>query len=64
MAALSQVNRLNALVPAAAIEHAQGLWNTFDHADAIAFSRTTDLEIGKLNARHVLRQFGQVPTGY
>jgi hypothetical protein len=48
--------------PAAGIEHAQGLWNTFDHGDAIAFSRTTDLEIGKLNARHVLRQFGQGPT--
>ena len=49
---------------AAAIERAQGLWKTFGHAGAIAFSRTTDLEIGKFNARHVLRQFGQVPTGY
>ena len=50
--------------PAAAIERAQGLWKTFGHAGSIAFSRTTDLEIGKFNARHVLRQFGQVPTEY
>jgi hypothetical protein len=50
--------------PVAAIQRAQGLWKTFGHAGAIAFSRTTDFAIGKFDARHVLRQFGQVPTEY
>jgi hypothetical protein len=50
--------------PAAAIERANGLWKTFGHAGAIAFSRTTDFEIGKFDARHILRRFGQVPSGY
>jgi hypothetical protein len=50
--------------PAAAIERAQGLWKTFGHAGAIAFSRTTDFEIGKFDAKHVLRRFGQVPSEY
>ena len=50
--------------PAAAIQRAQGLWKTFGHAGAIALSRTSDFEIGKLDARQVLRRFGQVPTDY
>jgi hypothetical protein len=50
--------------PAAAIERAQGLWKTFGHAGAIAFSRTTDFEIGKFDAKHILRRFGQVPSEY
>ena len=50
--------------PAAAIERAQGLWKTFGHAGAIAFSRTTDFGIGKFDTRHILRRFGQVPGGY
>ena len=50
--------------PAAAIERAQGLWKTFGHAGAIAFSRTSDFEIGKFDAKQVLRRFGQVPTDY
>ncbi|MGA7804341.1 hypothetical protein [Bradyrhizobium sp.] len=50
--------------PADAIERAQGLWKTFGHAGAIAFSRTSDFEIGKFDARHVLRRFGQVPSEY
>jgi hypothetical protein len=50
--------------PAAAIEHAHGLWKIFGHAGAIAFSRTTDFGIGKYGAKHILRRFGQVPGGY
>ena len=50
--------------PAAAIQRAQGLWKTFGHAGAIAFSRTSDFEIGKFDAKQVLRRFGQVPTDY
>jgi hypothetical protein len=50
--------------PAAAIERAQGLWKTFGHAGAIAFSRTTDFEIGKFDAKHIHRRFGQVPSEY
>jgi hypothetical protein len=50
--------------PAAAIERAQGLWKTFGHAGAIAISRTSDFEMGKFEARHVLRRFGQVSDEY
>jgi hypothetical protein len=50
--------------PAAAIERAQGLWKTFGHAGAIAFSCTTDFEIGKFDAKHILRRFGHVPNEY
>ncbi len=50
--------------PAAAIQRAQGLWKIFGHAGAIAFSRTSDFEIGKFDAKQVLRRFGQVPTDY
>jgi hypothetical protein len=50
--------------PADAIARAQGLWKTFGHAGAIAFSRTSDFEIGKFDTRHVLRRFGQVPSEY
>jgi hypothetical protein len=50
--------------PAAAIERAQGLWRVFGHAGSIAFSRTTDFEIGKFNDKHILRRFGQVADEY
>ena len=50
--------------PAAAIQRAQGLWKTFGHAGAIAFSRTSDFEDGKFDTKQVLRRFGQVPTEY
>jgi hypothetical protein len=50
--------------PAAAIQRAQGLWKTFGHAGAIALTRTSDFEIGKFDARQVLRRFGQVPADY
>lgn len=50
--------------PASAIERAQGLWKTFGHAGAIAFSRTSDFAIGKFDSRHVLRRFGQVPSEF
>jgi len=50
--------------PAAAIQRAQGLWKTFGHAGAVAISRTSDFEIGKFEAKQVLRRFGQVPTDY
>lgn len=50
--------------PVDAIQRAQALWKTFGHAGAIAFSRTSDLEIGKFGDRHILRRFGQVPSEY
>src|ERR1035441_8084858 len=50
--------------PAAAIQRAQGLWKLFGHAGSVAFSRTTDFEIGKFNDKHVLCRFGQVTDDY
>jgi hypothetical protein len=50
--------------PAAAIQRAQGLWKIFGHAGSVAFSRTTDFEIGKFNDRHVLCRFGHVTDEY
>jgi hypothetical protein len=50
--------------PAAAIQRAQGLWKVFGRAGCVAFSRTTDFEIGKFNDKHVLRRFGQVTDEY
>jgi hypothetical protein len=50
--------------PAAAIERAQGLWKTFGHAGAIAFSRTSDFAIGTFGDKQILRRFGQVPSEY
>ena len=50
--------------PAAAIQRAQGLWKVFGHAGSVAFSRTTDFEIGKFNDKHVLCRFGQVTDEY
>ncbi len=50
--------------PDAAIQQALGLWKIFGHAGAIACSRTTDFEIGKFDAKHILRRFGQVPSEY
>jgi hypothetical protein len=38
--------------PAAAIQRAEGLWKVFGHAGSVAFSRTTDFEIGKFNDKH------------
>jgi hypothetical protein len=50
---------INCPSPAAAIQRAEGLWKVFGHAGSVAFSRTTDFEIGKFNDKHVLRRFGQ-----
>jgi hypothetical protein len=50
--------------PAAAIEQAQGLWKTFGHAGAVAFSRTSDFANGKFGNKQILRKFGQVPGEY
>lgn len=50
--------------PAAAIERAQALWKIFGHAGAVAYSRTSDFEIGKFNDKRVLRRFGQVTDEY
>jgi len=50
--------------PAAAVQSAQDLWKTFGHAGAIAISRTSDFEIGKLDNKQILRRFGQVPSEY
>lgn len=50
--------------PAAAVACAQGLWKTFGHSGAIAFSRGYDFESGEYDAKHVLRRFGQVPAEY
>jgi hypothetical protein len=53
MASSSLVNLLDVRVP-----------QPFGHAGAIAFSRTTDFEIGKFDAKHILRRFEQVPSEY
>ena len=50
--------------PAAAIQRAQGLWKVFGHAGSVAFSRTTDFEIGKFNDKHLLGRFGHVTGEY
>jgi len=50
--------------PAAAIERAQALWKVFGHAGSVAFSRTTDFEVGKFNDKHLLRRFEQVTDEY
>jgi hypothetical protein len=50
--------------PAVAIQTAQGQWKLFGHVGAVAFSRTSDFEVGKFNHKHVLRRFGQVPNKY
>jgi hypothetical protein len=50
--------------PAAAVERAQTLWKVFGHAGSVAFSRTSDLEIGKFGDKHVLRLFGHVTDEY
>jgi hypothetical protein len=50
--------------PDAAIQRAQGLWKTFGHAGAIAFSRTSDFEMGSFDNKQILRRFGQVPSEY
>ena len=50
--------------PAAAIERAQGLWKTFGHAGAVAFSRTSDFQIGSFGNKQILRRFGHVPGEY
>ena len=63
-AALLLVTPLTAQAPAAAIQRAQGLWKVFGHAGSVAFSRTTDFEIGKFNDKHLLRRFGQVTDEY
>ena len=55
---------IDCLSPAAAIHRAEGLWKVFGHAGSVAFSRTTDFEIGKFNDKHLLRRFGQVTHEY
>jgi hypothetical protein len=50
--------------PSAAIQRAQGLWKIFGHAGSVAFSRTTDFEIGKFNDKYVLCRFGHVTDEY
>lgn len=50
--------------PVEAIAQAQGLWRTFGHAGAIAYSRTSDFEVGIFAGTQILRRFGQVPSEY
>lgn len=50
--------------PAVAIQTAQGQWKLFGHVGAVAYSRSSDFEVGKFNHKHVLRRFGQVPSEY
>ena len=50
--------------PAVAIQRAQGLWKFFGHAGAVAISRTTDFEAGKIDVSQILRRFGEVPREY
>lgn len=51
---------INCANPVVAIARAQALWKVFGHVGSVAYSRTTDFEIGKFNDKHVLRRFGQV----
>jgi hypothetical protein len=46
--------------PVAAIERAKGLWKTFGHAGAIAFSRTSDFERAQFYQTHIFRRYGRV----
>jgi hypothetical protein len=55
---------INCPSPAAAIERAQALWKVFGRAGSVAFSRTTDFEIGKFDDKDVLRRFGQMTDEY
>jgi hypothetical protein len=50
--------------PALAIQTALGQWKVLGHAGAVAISRTSDFETGRLGHKHVLRRFGQVPDRY
>jgi hypothetical protein len=50
--------------PGVAIQCAEGLWKVFGHAGSVAFSRTSDFEIGRFNDEHLLRRFGQVTEKY
>jgi hypothetical protein len=50
--------------PALAIQTAQGFWKILGHAGAVAFSRTSSFDKGKLDQKHVLRRFGRVPDEY
>ncbi|MEH2567710.1 hypothetical protein [Bradyrhizobium sp. AZCC 2289] len=50
--------------PADAIQRAQGLWKTFGHAGAVAFSRTSDFETGTFDDKKILRRFGHVSSEY
>jgi hypothetical protein len=50
--------------PALAIQTAKGQWKVLGHAGAVAISRTSDFETGKLGQKHVLRRYGQVPDDY
>jgi hypothetical protein len=50
--------------PAAAVQRAKGLWKVFGHAGSVAYSRTTDFEIGRFNDKLVLCRFGQVADEY
>jgi hypothetical protein len=50
--------------PALAIQTAQGYWKVLGHAGAVAFSSTGYFGQEKLDCRHILRRFGQVPEEY
>jgi hypothetical protein len=50
--------------PNAAIQRAQGLWKVLGHAGSVAYSRTSDFEIGRFDDKHLLCRFGQVPDEY
>lgn len=50
--------------PAAAIARALALWKIFGHAGSVAFSRTSDFEMGRFGDKHVLRRFGHVTDEY
>jgi hypothetical protein len=64
MATLLLVNPLTARVLPPRYSARKGDWKVFGHAGAVAFSRTTDLETGKFNDKHLLRRFGQVTEEY
>ena len=50
--------------PALTIQTAQGYWKVLGHAGAVAFSSAGCFDQEKLDHKHILRRFGQVPEEY
>jgi hypothetical protein len=61
---LVEVQLVECVSPALAIQTAQGQWKVFGHAGAVAFSCTSSFDKEKADHKHVLRRFGQIPDEY